>query len=158
MRNRRNVPINSQYDMQLLKIPTQLAKRFFGTLAKIWITIEVKALKDRASWFCPCLQRLQRCVAVAVSEHCDLLWVSYFWGKCGNADHNTPVGWTSELSRKRAMGANKIPTSNNKIVFFLLLGNSEVPFSKGNLVGKKPSITISIAVASAWVSDTTTVL
>lgn len=47
MDDRRNVQINSQCDMQHLKIPTQLAKRFFGILATIWITIEVKAVKDR---------------------------------------------------------------------------------------------------------------
>ncbi|XP_031965681.1 transmembrane protein 144 isoform X2 [Corvus kubaryi] len=39
--------------MQHLKTPTQLAKRFFGISAAIWITIEVKALKDKPLDFVP---------------------------------------------------------------------------------------------------------
>lgn len=39
--------------MQHLKTHIQLAKRFFGILAAIWITIEGKALKDRPLDFIP---------------------------------------------------------------------------------------------------------
>lgn len=46
------------------------------------------------------------------------------------------------------MGAKKHSNIQQQKLFFLFLGNPEVPFSKGNLVeNRKPSITVSIAVA-----------